>query len=102
MPRLTEEQVFDAVSSERNYAKRYDVQPSQSPDHVGDADKPIEVWLLWMEQYLTEARAAATSGYDKDMALRLLRRVLSLGVNCAMYHGLPPRTPGATNARDRT
>ena len=98
--RLTPEEVFGIVRGEMDYAKKYDERRSSFPDSVGDKDKPVEVWLLWMEEYLAKARAAATAGYDKTEALAQLRRVLSLGFNCASYHGLPAReTPPDTADR---
>lgn len=92
--RLTREEVFGVVQGEMDYAKKWDAERSTFPDSVGDKDKPLEVWLLWMEEYLAKARAAATAGYDKTAALAHLRRVLSLGFNCATYHGLPARATG--------
>ena len=72
------------------YAKVNSVKVAY-PDSVADKDKPVEVWLCWMQQYLDDARKAATAGYDKTKALDRLRCILNLGVNCAMYHGLPER-----------
>jgi|GEM_PF-3760362 len=89
--RMTREEAFAVIGGEMDYAKKYDEERSRFPDSVGDKDKPVEVWLLWMEEYLAKARAAATADYDKTAALGYLRSALSLGVNCAMYHGLPPR-----------
>lgn len=91
--RMTREEVFAIIGGEMDYARKYDEERSRFPDSVGDKDKPVEVWLLWMEEYLAKARAAATADYDKTAALGYLRSALSLGVNCALYHGLPPRQP---------
>jgi hypothetical protein len=91
--KLTREEVFAVVSGEMDYAKKWDTDRSQCPDSLADKDKPVEVWLLWMEEYLAKARAAATTGYDKTQALEFLRCALSLGMNCAAYHGLPERKP---------
>jgi len=44
-----------------------------------------------MEQYLVDARKAATNGCNKPEALQNLRKILSLGLNAAMRHGLPRR-----------
>lgn len=89
--KLTREEVNEVVAREGKFAKRYDCGKSSPPSQLADADKPLELWLLWMEQYLHEARKAVTSGYDKKKALHKLRVVLSLGTNAAMYHGLPSR-----------
>lgn len=93
--RTTREEVFAIIGGEMDYAKKYDEERSRFPDSVSDKDKPVEVWLLWMEEYLAKARAAATADYDKTAALAYLRSALALGVNCATYHGLPPRQPKA-------
>lgn len=89
--KLTRQQISDIIAKEAKFAKRYDCGKSQPPYQLADKDKPLELWLLWMEQYLLEARQAITSGYDKQKALHKLRVVLSLGTNAAIYHGLPNR-----------
>jgi hypothetical protein len=89
--KLTREQVYDIITAEGDYAKKFDCGVSSPPDNICDADKPLELWICWMEQYLSDARKAVTNGYCKPKALHLLRSVLSLGVNAAMYHGLPDR-----------
>ncbi len=94
--KLMREEVFTVIEGEMDYAKKWDIGRSQYPDSLADAEKPVEVWLLWMEEYLSKARSAATAGYDKNKALDFLRQALSLGINCATYHGLPPRQPKTT------
>ena len=84
-------EVYAIIDEEAEYAKKFDRSES-IPGRIKDADKPLEVWLLWMEEYLAEARKAATSSYDKNKALDRLRCVLSLGVNAAVYLGLPRRS----------
>ena len=98
--RLTREEVFALIGGEMDYARKYDEKRSRFPDSLGDKDKPVEVWLLWMEEYLAKARAAATADYDKTAALAHLRSALSLGVNCAVYHGMPPRQPKPSRETD--
>jgi hypothetical protein len=89
--KLTREQVYEIITDEGNYAKKYDIELSHLPENHADADKSLETWLLWMEAYLEDARTHATRGYFREAALSSLRKVLSLGVNCAMYHGLVGR-----------
>lgn len=89
--KLTNQEVFEIVEEEQSFAKQWDIGRSKFPESVADAEKPLEVWLLWMEQYLADARKAATASYDKTRALDRLRCVLSLGLNAAVYHGLPRR-----------
>lgn len=88
--RLTREKVYDIITREAEYAKKYDI-PKSSAGRIKDSDKNLETWLLWMEQYIAEARKEATIGYDKYKASGYLRQALSIGVNAAMYLGLPER-----------
>lgn len=89
--KLTREEVYNIITDEGEYAKKYDCKESTPPISTADKDKPLEVWLLWVEQYVAEARKAATSEYNREEALKNLRCALSLGVNAAIYHGLPKR-----------
>jgi len=98
---MTREEVYAAITEEGVFAKNYDCQVSEPPRRLCDKDKPLELWLLWMKDYLDEACHAATGGFDREYALDRLRCVLSLGVNCAMSHGLPERVPGVTVGRNR-
>ena len=91
MARLTKEQVWKIVCAESDYADKYDCEISLLPDRIAHDHKPLELWLLWMEQYLSDARKAVTNGYNKQEALNCLRIILSLGMNAAMRHGLPSR-----------
>ena len=89
--KLSRNEVYEIIDEESEYAKKWDIERSNYPESVKDSEKPLEVWLLWMEEYLAAARKAATSSYDKSQALDELRCVLSLGINAATYHGLPRR-----------
>ncbi len=89
--KLTSAEVLKTVENEIEYSKEYDCKVSEPPDRIAHADKPLELWLLWMEQYLADARKQVTSGYNKPQALHHLRVVLSLGFQAAMHHGLPGR-----------
>ena len=91
MPKFTREYVYKIITREGEHAKKWDIERSKFPDSLMDADKPVEQWLYWIEAYLDKAKAAVLGGYDKTEALHNLRKALSLGVNCAMYHGLPER-----------
>jgi len=91
MPKMTFEQVCKVVRHEQEFAKQFDCGVSHAPDALADKDKPLELWLLWMEQYIADARRAMTSGFNRPLALDRLRCVLSIGMNAAMYHGIPER-----------
>lgn len=90
MPRLTREEVRTIVDGEAAFSEKWDRERPEGS--IADADKPIEVWLAWMQVYLQEALRATVIGYDKTAALNNLRCVLNLGEACAQHHGLPRRT----------
>ncbi len=93
-PKLTRQEIRTIVDEEARFAEKWDNErPAGS---LADADKPIEVWLAWMEVYLRKAMDATVIGYDKIAALHNLRCVLNLGETCAQHHGLPRREPGDT------
>ena len=89
---MTFSEVCRAIAAEQEFAQRFDVAVSRAPEHLSDKDKPLELWLYWMEQYLADAKKALTSGFNRKLALDRLRCVLSIGFNAAMHHGLPSRS----------
>ena len=84
------EAVKAAVVGELEYAKKWDA--NRPPWELEDKDKPMEAWVLWMEEYLSRARAANTEGHWVS-ALHELRKMIGLGVSCARYHGIPRTSP---------
>lgn len=91
--KLTREEISAILVEEAEYAKQFDCGVSEPPRRYSDADKPLDVWLLFMQCYLNEAVHAHTIEHNRDKALECLRKVLSLGTNAALHHGLPRRTP---------
>lgn len=81
--------VYDLIDGEIEYAQHWDKMRPESSQK--DADKPIEAWLLWMEEYLSRARKAATTSVDKTEALENIRKLAGLAVNCMTYHPTPAR-----------
>lgn len=86
--KATRRSVFDAIISEREYQQ--DKFGGDGPRNVGD-------FILYMEDYLTEARRQATRDPASQGAtvspdtLDTLRKVVALGVACMEQHGAPQR-----------
>ena len=89
--RRTISEIIACVEAEIRYARQWDKQRSEFPDSLRDADKPVEAWICWMEEYLLAMRREATLSINKEKALENLRKLLGLGINCAIYHGIEPR-----------
>jgi len=86
------EQVFHAINTERAYQEKWDqTRKEQGINSYMDKDKPVETWVLWMEEYMSQARKRATAQFDKTAALQNIRKVCALGVACMEYHGAPER-----------
>ena len=92
MPTLTREEVRAVVDTEARFAQKWD--HDRPLGSMADADKPIEVWLGWMQVYIQESMRALVLGGGEAIALNNLRCVLNLGETCAQYHGLPKRVEG--------
>ncbi len=92
--------VTAALKSERDYQmRRWGVR--QSDGTMQEAQHSVSDWLIYMEDYLAEARHNATREPGSTMALESLRKVVSLGIACFMQCGIRPRLGGAVlNARD--
>ena len=89
----TREEVYEAISSERDYQNKWDETREAHPElgSYMDRDKPVETWILWMEEYLSEARTGATNSIDKSGSLENIRKVAALAVACMEYHGVSKR-----------
>ncbi len=87
------EQVIETLKAEFEYSQRWDkIRESRcAPDHQMDRNKPVESWILWMEQYLANARLEATRSTDKTAALHEVRKAAALALACLTYCGCPPR-----------
>jgi hypothetical protein len=89
----TRKDVFTALDTERIYQKRrWGVRSPYDAGEFTEQKKPIESFILYMEDYLQEARRAASrlpDGYRT--ALDALRKVVALGVACFEQHGVAPR-----------
>jgi hypothetical protein len=89
----TREQVYKAIDSEREYQNYWDNKRLNGNDNETqmDKDKPVECWVLWMEEYIKKAREEATGDCTKERALHQIRKVAALGVACMESLGAPER-----------
>jgi hypothetical protein len=84
------EQVYDAVSNERDYQ---DFKWSEHTTLSGGRHSPAE-WLVYMQDYLSEAIHQAARYADpqgRDMVLHTIRKITAMGVACMEQNGAPRR-----------
>lgn len=84
MKRLIREDVYYIIDGERDY------QDSKwGPQH--DSRHEVEAYVLYMENYLSEARKNLSTNGGVELGLDTLRKVVALGVACFEQHGVPER-----------
>ena len=88
---MIREDVYRLINGERDYQNHWDEKRKTEAEVLGgaqqlDKDKPVEAWILWMENYLLEARTAATKSLNKAHALEAIRKVAALAVACMEYN----------------
>ncbi len=90
---LTRKEVFEAIDSERIYQEKWDKEREENPNlgSYNDRDKPVETWILWMEEYINKARHSATANFDKSTALENVCKIAALATACMEYHGVVKR-----------
>lgn len=89
--------VYAALDSERDY------QDMRKSRDQGQEFHSVEEFLLYMEDYLHEARNVASRTWGpeaKPKTLEVLRKVTALGVACMEIHGAPQRA-GFERDRDQ-
>lgn len=101
---MTREEVYALIDAEREYQKHWDEKRKTEAEVLGgaqqlDKDKPVEAWILWMENYLLDARTAATKSLNKAHALEAIRKVTALGVACMEYNDTKPRVKIVESSR---
>lgn len=81
----TRQEVYAAIDTERNY------QDSKwSP--VEDHQHTIEEWLVYIQDYLTEAiHQASRNASPSPDALDTIRKITGMGVACMEQNGAPVR-----------
>lgn len=95
--------VYEAFDSEREYQlRRWGVR--QEDGSFQEIPKSIEEYVLYMEDYLDEARTQLSRMAEpqaRTAALDTLRKVVTLGIACFEQHGVEPRVTGlVVNGRD--
>ena len=81
-------EVAEALQSENHYcASRWS---EGTPNGRAFNERSIDEWILYMEDYISEARTQAVRG-DEEGALHTIRKVMNLGLNCMKQHGAPQR-----------
>jgi len=94
VPAELQQQVIDAlyiVLSELKYSGGWDkIRPKTS---LLDKDKPVECWITWMQNYLSQAIVDCTHRTNKTKALESLRKIAGLAITCMMYNDTPLRSP---------
>lgn len=86
--KVTREDVYKVIDSERDYQEMRVVRDSGAGYHT------VEEYLLYMEDYLNEARKVASRTWgssSKEMTLDVIRKVTALGVVCMEQNGAPIR-----------
>lgn len=85
-------EVYAAIDSEREYQnKRWGKTPEELTGHNPHT---VTEWLAYMQHYVNEGLALATTSNDPEasqLALAFARKVAALGVVCMEQHGAPKR-----------
>lgn len=87
---MDREEVYEIIDGERQY------QDDKWGDQH-DAGHEVEAYILYMEDYLREAREQVSRNRGTKLALDTLRKVVALAVACFEIHGVPPRDRGPIN-----
>jgi len=85
MSKFLTPEVVAALASEDAYCQSRWKQADLLVGRTYD-ERSIDEWILYMEDYLQEARHQATRG-DETAALHTLRKVVNMGVTCMAKHG---------------
>jgi len=87
----TRQEVYAAIDSERDYqASRW----NPSTTVTGGVHDHVSTWILYMEDYLAEAKHILSRTAEQDavpQALHIIRKVTALGVACMEQLGAPKR-----------
>jgi hypothetical protein len=78
------QRIYKILDGERDYQdERWGTDPNRNHE--------IASWILYMEDYLKEAKTIASRNEDETLALDALRKVVALGVKCFEVHGVSER-----------
>jgi hypothetical protein len=84
------EEVFAVIDGER----RYQQQMVEKAGRFTEDDKPLEAYVLYMDQYLNNVKNDLSFVWGPESirkALDGLRKVVALGVAAMETHGVQPR-----------
>lgn len=98
----TRKEVFEALDTELDYQLAMSANAHGDPAEEGK--KKLEQFVLYMEDYMLEARSLLSRHWGPgayDAALPTIRKVTALGVAAMIVHGAPPRTAPTPHARGR-
>lgn len=88
----TRNEVYAAIDSERDYQEMRIVRDGSTA--VGAHHHTPEEFLLYMEDYLNEAKHIASRTWGpaaKPAIMEVVRKVVALGVACMELNGAPHR-----------
>lgn len=88
MHRLITPDMVGALESEDAYQKSR--WPNYNPPGREHDDRSLDEWILYIEEYATQARTQTTRG-DEDDALDTIRKIASMALHCMRKHGAPRR-----------
>lgn len=90
---ISRTEVFEAINGEREYQlKRWGKE--RNPGVLEQIPKSVGEYLVYMQDYLSEAIHNATRSNGDESTLQALRKVVTLGVACFEEHGVPKREAG--------
>lgn len=95
------EKIMAALKTERQYqVRRWGVR--QPDGTFQELPHSKEDFLLYMQDYLSEAIRQISRSGDEQPALETIRKVVTLGIACFEQHGVPERELQAAviNGRD--
>lgn len=85
--------VMETIDSEVEFAKELWETLPKTERPLGDAQKPVEFWVMHIRRYLRSAEDACYST-DKIHALENIRKIAALCVRCMENNPTPPRRNG--------
>ena len=88
-----DKKVLEVIDSEVDFAKGWD-ELSRDERPLKDSEKPVEFWIMHIQNYLDKARKSCY-GVDKTDALENIRKAAGL---CVQYMEHNP-TPKRSNTR---
>jgi hypothetical protein len=87
---MTFDEVMLALRSERTYqCRRWGVR--QADGSMKEAEHSVEEWLVYIQDYLTEAIHHASREPGVEGAIETLRKVATMCVACFEQHGVKLR-----------